>query len=148
MLGDDVFRASLHGFMDRWHGKHPIPWDFFNTVNDISGRNLNWFFNSWYFQHSYIDIGIASVAKARNGYSLVLTNIGGMPAPVDLKLAYTDGTSATVHQTSGLWQPNQQRATITLPTKKRLQSVALDHSIWVDADSTNDVWPAHPSATH
>jgi hypothetical protein len=148
MLGDDVFRASLHGFMDRWHGKHPIPWDFFNTVNDISGRNLNWFFDSWYFQHSYIDIGIAGVTKARNGYSLVLTNIGGMPAPVDLKLAYSDGTTATVHQTSGIWQANQQRATIALPTKKTLQSVALDHSIWVDADSTNDAWPTHPSATH
>ena len=37
MLGDDLFRQALHGFMDRWHGKHPIPWDFFNTFNDVAG---------------------------------------------------------------------------------------------------------------
>jgi len=148
MLGDDAFRASLHAFMDRWHGRHPIPWDFFNTVNNVSGRNLDWYWNSWYFQPNYIDIGITGLTKSRGGYTLTLANIGGMPAPVDLKLGYSDGTSATVHQTAGIWQGNQQRATISLPTKKTLQTVALDHSIWVDADSTNDVWPAHTPATH
>ncbi|HEV2644529.1 MAG TPA: M1 family metallopeptidase, partial [Candidatus Elarobacter sp.] len=39
LLGDAEFRKSLHAFMDRWHGKHPIPWDFFNTFNDVSGKN-------------------------------------------------------------------------------------------------------------
>jgi hypothetical protein len=29
MVGDELFKKSLHGFMDRWHGKHPIPWDMF-----------------------------------------------------------------------------------------------------------------------
>ena len=37
MLGDAAFRHALHAFMDRWHGKHPIPWDFFNTFNDVTG---------------------------------------------------------------------------------------------------------------
>jgi aminopeptidase N len=54
MLGDALFRKSLHGFMDRWHGKHPIPWDFFYRVNDITGRNLNWFWRSWSFSNGYI----------------------------------------------------------------------------------------------
>ena len=29
--------------MDRWNGKHPAPWDFFYTFNDVSGQDLNWF---------------------------------------------------------------------------------------------------------
>ncbi|PYO50551.1 MAG: aminopeptidase, partial [Gemmatimonadetes bacterium] len=48
-LGDATFGRALHEFMDRWHGKHPIPWDFFNTFNNVTGQNLNWFWNSWFF---------------------------------------------------------------------------------------------------
>jgi hypothetical protein len=46
LLGDDEFKKCLHAFMDRWHGKHPIPWDMFDTFNDVAGKNLNWFWTS------------------------------------------------------------------------------------------------------
>ena len=82
MLGDVEFGKALHAFIDRWHGKHPIPWDFFNSVNDFTGRNLNWFWNSWYFSNNYIDLGITGVAKAGGGYSVTIDNVGGIPAPV------------------------------------------------------------------
>ena len=31
LLGDEDFKLCLQGYMDRWHGKHPTPWDFFFT---------------------------------------------------------------------------------------------------------------------
>ncbi|MEO6837077.1 MAG: M1 family metallopeptidase, partial [Ginsengibacter sp.] len=49
ILGDDLFRKCLHSFMDQWHGKHPLPWDFFYSFNTVSGENLNWFWNAWFF---------------------------------------------------------------------------------------------------
>ncbi len=142
LLGDVLFKKSLQAFMERWHGKHPIPWDFFNTVNDVSGKNLNWFWNSWYFENSYIDLSVKSVAKSAGGYSVVLDNIGGMPAPVDLQLSYSDGTSGTVHETPVIWQADQARATLKIPTRKTLASLKLEHQIWMDADTTNDIWSA------
>jgi len=140
MLGDATFKRALHGFMDRWHGKHPIPWDFFNTVNDVTGRNLNWFFKAWYFDNSYIDIAIRGVARGANGYRLSMENVGGMPAPVDVVVTYGDGTNETFHQTSGIWQADLRRATVAIPARKAVSGVRLEHSIWVDADTTNDVW--------
>jgi hypothetical protein len=140
MLGDAAFGKALHGFMDRWHGKHPIPWDFFNSVNDITGQNLNWYWNSWYFSNSYIDLAIGSVEKTGNGYSVVLNNIGGMPVPVDLEAHYGDGSNEVVHETAAIWAPNQRRATVTISTSKTLQSLGLNGGIWVDADSTNNRW--------
>jgi hypothetical protein len=140
MLGDATFKRALHGFMDRWHGKHPIPWDFFNTVNDVTGRNLNWFFKAWYFDNSYIDIALRGVERGSNGYRLSLENVGGMPAPVDAVVTYGDGTSETFHQTATIWQADLRRATVTVPARKSVTGVRLEHSIWVDADSTNDVW--------
>jgi len=140
MLGDAAFGKALHGFMDRWHGKHPIPWDFFNSVNDITGQNLNWYWNSWYFSNNYIDLGIGGVEKAGNGYTVVLNNIGGMPVPVDLEAHYGDGSNEVVHETAAIWAADQRRATVTIPTGKSLQSLNLNGGIWVDADSTNNRW--------
>lgn len=140
MLGDATFKRGLHAFMDRWHGKHPIPWDFFHTVNDVTGTNLDWFWTSWYFAPSYIDIGVTGVAASAGSSTVTLANVGGMPAPVDLVLTYADGTTDTVHQTPRIWQSNQQQASVKLGSKKAVQSVALAHGIWMDADTTNDHW--------
>ncbi|MEO8228091.1 MAG: M1 family metallopeptidase, partial [Gemmatimonadota bacterium] len=134
LLNDALFRKALHAYMDRWHGKHPIPWDFFNSFNDASGRNLNWFWRNWFFTDNYIDLALTRVTRAGKGYRLVIDNVGGMAAPVDVVLQYTDGTSTTVHQTPAIWQANQRRASVTVPTRKAVQSIALSGGIWVDAD--------------
>ena len=52
MLGDATFKKALHTYMDNWNGKHPIPWDYFNSMNTGSGQNLNWFFNNWFFSNN------------------------------------------------------------------------------------------------
>jgi hypothetical protein len=142
MLGDATFRKGLHAFMDRWHGKHPIPWDFFNTMNDATGQNLNWFWKPWYFEHSYIDIGIVAAVKSGSGYAVTLDNVGGMPAPVNLVVTYTDGSTDSLHQTSRVWAPNVRRATVQVPVKKAVKAIELYGGIWMDADKSNDEWVA------
>jgi hypothetical protein len=140
MLGDATFGKALHAFIDRWHGKHPIPWDFFNTVNDVTALNLNWFWNSWFFSNNYIDLAVGGVEKTGNGYTIVVNNIGGMPAPVDFEVHYGDGTSEVIHETPAIWAADQKRATVTIATGKSLQSLLLNGGIWMDADSTNNRW--------
>ncbi len=140
LLGDAAFRKALHAYMERWNGKHPNPWDFFNTFSDVSGKNLNWFWNNWYFSNNYIDFAVTSVKKTRTGYSLVIGNIGGMDAPVDVHLQYTDGSSDTIHQTPAIWEANQQQATVAITTSKTIRSLDLDGGIWMDADTTNNKW--------
>ena len=140
MLGDSEFKKALHAFMDRWHGKHPIPWDFFNTFNNVTGKDLNWFWNAWYFTNGYIDLGVRSVTTSPSGYSVVVDNIGGFPAPFDVDLHYADGTMNTVHETPAVWQANLKQATVRVPAKKAVQSISLEGGIYVDADSTNNTW--------
>jgi len=142
MLGDATFRRCLHAFIDRWHGRHPIPWDFFHTVNDVAGRDLNWFWRAWYFEHSYIDLAVDDVRARPGGYAVALRNVGGMPAPVDLVLRYADGSTETVHETPGIWAADPGRTTVAVPTGKTLRSLALEHGIFVDADPSNDRWAA------
>ncbi len=140
LLGDDLFKKCLHGFMERWHGKHPNPWDFFYSFNDISGKNLNWFWNAWFFSNHYIDLAIENKGIANGEQKFLVRNIGGFPVPVDLELEYSDGTKDTVHKTPAIWENNQQQATIILTTAKSLSAVRLVTDIYVDADETNNSW--------
>ncbi len=63
MLGDELFRRALHAYIERWHGKHPSPWDFFNTFTDVSGRNLDWFWKAWFVDMGHIDLAVGAVQK-------------------------------------------------------------------------------------
>ena len=140
LLGDALFKKCLHEYMNRWHGKHPIPWDFFYTFNNASGQDLNLFWNNWFFSHNYIDLALKNVKPITSGYSISVQNIGGMVAPFDLRITYTDGTTETKHQTPKVWEQNQKMTTITLATKKKIQSVSIDGGIFMDADESNNTW--------
>jgi hypothetical protein len=140
MLGDDLFRKSLHGFMDRWHGKHPVPWDMFYSFNDLSGKNLNWYWQNWYFSNNYVDIALQSLKPASGGYTVSIENIGGFAIPTNLMVEYTDGSKEKIHQTAGIWEKNQKLAAVSINTKKKIQYLKLDNGIYMDADESNNSW--------
>jgi hypothetical protein len=142
LLGDVRYRKALHEYMDLWHGKHPIPWDYFATFNRVSGENLDWFWRRWFFENNYIDLALSGVTRVGNSYRVTIDNLGGMPAPVDLVVRYADGTSETLHQTPAIWRADPRRATVSLAATKAVASVQLEHGIWIDANTANDRWPA------
>jgi hypothetical protein len=142
MLGDDLFKKCLHEYMNRWNGKHPLPWDFFNTISNTSGKDLNWFWNNWYFSHNYIDLSLSNATKTSNGYSLAIQNIGGMATPFDVVIIYADGSTDRIHQTSSVWQKDQKQIKVNVVTKKAVQSIKLDGGIYMDANETDNVWKA------
>ncbi|MBF9141826.1 M1 family metallopeptidase [Hymenobacter properus] len=133
MLGDALFKKSLHEYMDRWHGKHPIPWDYFNSMSNASGQDLSWFFNNWFFTNNYIDLAVTA-----SGPTVTVQNIGGFAVPFDMQVEYADGSKATLHQSPAVWQANQKQATITVP--KDVKSVRLDGGIFMDANEKDNAW--------
>ena len=140
LLGDAVFKKSLHEYMARWNGKHPIPWDFFNSFNDASGQNLNWFWNSWFFSPNYIDLSVKNVTTTAGTTNVFIQNVGGMPAPFDVVVTYEDGTTERFHQTPGVWKKNERSASVTLKTKKAVATVKLDGGIFMDASPKDNEW--------
>ena len=139
MLGDDLFKKSLHAYMDNWNGKHPIPWDYFNSINTASGRNLNWFFNNWFFTNNYIDLSVRNVDKN----IVSVANEGGFAVPFDIVITYQDNTKETLHQTPAVWETNQKLAKVILKNKKQIKQVILDGGIFMDATPGNNTWTAN-----
>ena len=140
ILGEETFKKVLQGYMDRWHGKHPIPWDFFYSFNDLSGKDLNWFWKRWFYSTSYIDFGIDHVKTGRKGVEITLLNKGGLPIPFDIVLTMEDGTSKRFHQTPEIWKANPQSATVELKVDGTIKHISLDGGIFMDVNPADNVW--------
>jgi hypothetical protein len=142
MLGDDLFKKALHTYMENWHGKHPIPWDYFNSMITGSGKDLNWFFNNWFFTPSYIDLNLEKVDKAGSNYTLSIKNIGGFAIPFDVNVNYADGTSESFHQTPIVWEHDQKAITVKIKAQKEVKNITLDGGIFMDANEKDNTWVA------
>jgi hypothetical protein len=143
MLGDALFKKALQTYMSNWNGKHPIPWDYFYSMEEGSGKKLDWFFYNWFYTPYYIDLSLDKVEKASNGYNLAITNIGGFAVPFDAILTYADGTTESFHQTPIVWEKDQKNISVNIKTTKEVKSITLDGGIFVDADMKNNTWTAN-----
>ncbi len=64
LLGEPVMAKVMRTFQTRFRFRHPTTADFIATVNEVSGRNLNWFFEELFFATRDFDYGVASVRSA------------------------------------------------------------------------------------
>ena len=140
VLGDETFKKSLHIFMERWNGKHPIPYDFFFTFNETCGQNLDWLIRPWFYEFGYVDLGISSVIKENDRYRVKINRFGNYPAPVYLEVNYADSSSNTIHQSPAIWKNGEREYTIELSGQKEIISLKLQTPYFVDAVLNNDEW--------
>jgi aminopeptidase N len=143
LLGNDVFVATLQEFMRRWHGKHPTPYDFFNTFNDVSGQHLNWLFKPWFFELGYVDLAVKDVVDEAGKTKILIEKIGHYPAPVHLELSYKDGQRQIVKETAAVWKDGNRNITMSIPDKEGLEKIEIKHRLVPDADVSNNSYLLH-----
>lgn len=62
-LGWPVLQRSMSTFFARYRFRHPKPQDFFDTVNEVSGRDMTWFFDQTYRSSNVFDYEVADLAS-------------------------------------------------------------------------------------
>jgi hypothetical protein len=134
-LGDSVFQAALLGFIERWEGKHPTPYDFFNTFVNISGQRLFWFIEPWFYSKAYADQGIRKVTMDNR---IVVENVGGLPLPVHLVCEYTDGTEEIISETTAVWQYSDAAVVLNANPDKEIKKLTLGSAVIPDINMNNN----------
>src|SRR5215211_4341846 len=61
VLGREVFDFAFKRYARRWEFKAPMPANFFRTMEDASGTDLDWFWHGWFYTTDHVDISIESV---------------------------------------------------------------------------------------
>lgn len=69
ILGRELFDYAFKEYCRRWAFKHPTPADFFRTMEDASGVDLDWFWRGWFYDIQPVDISLDSVNTFTVGYS-------------------------------------------------------------------------------
>ncbi|MCH2178349.1 MAG: M1 family metallopeptidase [Mariniblastus sp.] len=63
ILGRELFDFAFKEYARRWKFKRPMPADFFRTMEDASGVDLDWFWRGWFYSTDHVDLAIAGVRR-------------------------------------------------------------------------------------
>ncbi len=103
-LGDSLFFAALHEFVLRWQYKHPYPYDFFFTFNDIAGEDLSWFWQPYFFEYKTVDLAVSTKGFRDGKFNITVTNKGGLPVGFTVFLKLKDGRKVEKYFNAGVWK--------------------------------------------
>ncbi|MEN7536786.1 M1 family metallopeptidase [Aurantiacibacter flavus] len=65
VIGRERFDFAFREYARRWKFKRPTPADFFRTMEEASGTDLDWFWRGWFYTTDHVDISVDSVYRLR-----------------------------------------------------------------------------------
>ena len=147
VLGSQVFDRAFREYTRRWAFKHPQPGDFFRTIEEVSGRDLSWFWRGFFYTTAALDQSVESVkADSAGGAQVTLVNLGDAVMPVELELGFDDGTTDVVKLPVEIWYGGPRYVYEIKPGKTIVTARVNPDGTLADAVTTNDGW-RRPAAT-
>ncbi len=129
VLGPDRFDAAFREYINRWAFKHPTPWDFFHTMENVSGEDLSWFWRGWVLNTWKLDQTVKSVEyvkeAAANGADITIENLEKMVMPVTVLVKEANGKEHRINLPVEVWQRGATW-TFGVPTTSEIKEVILD----------------------
>ena len=139
-LGRDKFRSVLKEYIKRWNGKHPIPYDFFFTFNEMAGEDLSWYWKPWFFEFGYPDLSIKEVKSGMESSKVEIEKIGIIPIPLKLRVTFADETFEEYYKTVEVWKQGNLDYTVEIPGDRKIVKVELGSTEIPDVDRGNNVY--------
>ncbi|SHN06732.1 M1 family metallopeptidase [Polaribacter sp. KT 15] len=156
IMGKELFDHAFKTYAKRWKFKHPTPADFFRTMEDASGVDLDWFWRGWFYTTDVTDIGIEGVkkfyaeesnnesvnfvedksagltikkpksAKPKYFYEVTYNKPGGLVMPIIVELTYADGTKEKKTYPAQIWRYNDKQVTKAIHSDKQITKIVID----------------------
>ena len=139
-LGSELFQKALKEYIIRWKRKHPTPFDFFFTFNNVSGKNLNWFWEAWFYHTGWIDISVANVESLDNGYKIFVENPGELPVSFNLNLVYENNELETIRIPLDSWKKNLKEFVYLKNTAKKIKQIYVNDTFLPDKNNENNYY--------
>jgi peptidase M1-like protein len=172
-LGWPVLQRIMSTYFERWKFRHPQPTDFFAVVNEVAGRDMNWFFEQAYRSSNAFDYGVQNLSSARvrlpaspnppsktggeggkpdttnegepDGYrtTVVVRRFGEAVFPVDVVTTFRDGQRVTER-----WDGRDRRVIYTYERPAEGVNVEVDPErvLLLDVNYTNNSATLEPRA--
>ncbi|EAR13073.1 putative aminopeptidase [Polaribacter irgensii 23-P] len=159
IMGKELFDHAFRTYSQRWMFKHPTPADFFRTMEDASGIDLDWFWRGWFYSTDVTDIGIENVrkfyaedgdnekvnfiedtskglkinksktAKSKYFYEITFNKPGGLVMPILVEYTYDDGTTEKKTYPAQIWRYNDKQVTKAMHSEKQITKIVIDPNL-------------------
>ncbi len=145
ILGEETFRRVMKTYYERYRFRHPRTEDFIAVAQQVSGRDLAWFFDQTVFGRGVLDYAVESVKTQPNGgqyqSKVVLSRKGEVQSPVDVLVAFADGSAQ-----QQVWDGWAFSQTLTFETSVPLAYVVLDpeRKFAMELDAVNNSLTLQP----
>jgi len=142
LLGDEAFLSSYRTYGQRWQYRHPTQYDFFNSFNSLGGKDLSWFWRTWWYETWTLDQAIESVMTAAGKTTVTIEDRGLAPMPIRLAIHRGDGPVERRVIPVDVWLTGAKRYTLTLDASPAITSIEIDpEQAFPDIDRSNNRWP-------
>ena len=155
-LGWPVLRRIMSTYFERYKFRHPYPEDFFAVVNEVSGKDMTWFFDQVYRGSNEFDYGVQEFTTTRStvrlkpdttaGYRtiVVVRRYGEAIFPVDVETTFKNGQKVTER-----WDGAERRTIYTYERPSQAVSVRVDPNrvLLLDVNYTNNTRTLQPRAS-
>ena len=144
VLGKERFDAAFREYINRWAFKHPTPWDFFHTMENVSGEDLGWFWRAWVLNSWKLDQVVKAVTyksgKPEDGGFITIENLEKMAMPVTVLVKEANSKEHKIELPVEIWQRGKEWK-FGVPTTSEITEVILDPDNKLpEWDRGNNTW--------
>ncbi|HEY8661880.1 MAG TPA: M1 family aminopeptidase [Hanamia sp.] len=148
ILGVERFDSAFRTYIDRWAFKHPTPWDFFRTMENVSGEDLSYFWRGWFLTNSKLDQGVTGIKYVDNdpakGALITVVNNEQMVLPVPLRIELDNGKTDSLTLPVEIWQRGG-KWTFQYPSTSKIKKIIIDpNHDYPDINPSNNTFSGAP----
>jgi hypothetical protein len=151
IIGEDTMRQAMHTYFMRYRFTHPVPEDFLKTIEEVSGKDLRWYFNQAVYGTQVLDFEVFKVSsvpvdwykedlKEKKGETAYLSNVWihrkeDFVMPVDIEIKFDNGEHVREH-----WDTQDRWVRYQYQKKAKVESVEIDpdNKILLDRNNFNN----------
>ena len=140
IMGEERFDAAWNEYIQRWVYKSPRPSDFYRTMEDASGMDLQWFFKGFFEEPMQLDQSIVDVQQMNESVIVIFENLEDWVCPVDVTITSIDGSEHRFKLPVTVWAWST-RHTQTFDVPSPVLTVEIDaKQAYPDINLANNVW--------
>jgi Peptidase family M1 domain len=151
LIGEDTMRQAMHTYFMRYRFTHPTKEDFLKTIEEVSGKNLRWYFDQAVYGTQVLDFEVFKVStypvewykeklKEKKGETEYVSNVWihrkeNFVIPIDVEIKFDNGEKVREH-----WDGQARWVRYAYQKKAKVESVEVDpdHRYFFDRNNFNN----------
>lgn len=151
IIGEDTMMKAMRTYFMRYRFTHPTKEDFLRTIEEVSGKDLRWYFNQAVYGTEIVDYEVLKVSdypsdwtksdlKEKTGETEYISNVWihrkeNFVMPIDVEVKFDNGDKVREH-----WDGQDRWVRFAYKKKAKIASVEIDpdHKVWLDRNNFNN----------